>query len=343
VGLVIVYVWTVWTWSGMRCVRPTTQKGAGRGDICTFQLHLADAVPLGFTALMLLYGVLLWLSLSGQLGRRLRWVYFTVQGLVVVAMGLLTQQPPIAPILFVALLLGAGSLLASVGAVVAVAGGYTLLLLAIFSVLGAPKWQHGPGFVDGVLAPHARPRGVAPLREHGQCFNLCRGSATPGAGSARYAGPGVGGRDDAVGSCRFPAPCAAGGAGAGGDPGSLDRCPADPAGQDLQQMVDAFNKSHTGIALKPVCFSNANVLQPRLLAAIQQHRPPALSQTDAFAVATYVDQGAVQDLTPYIHWQEWPQQYRDHRLFHPAVAERHVQRGHVIPALQRHVGDGAMV
>jgi ABC-type glycerol-3-phosphate transport system substrate-binding protein len=74
-----------------------------------------------------------------------------------------------------------------------------------------------------------------------------------------------------------------------------------PAKQDLQHMVDAFNKSHPGVEIKPVCFSNANVLQPRLLAAIQQHRPPALSQTDAFAVATYVDQGAVQDLTPYIH------------------------------------------
>ena len=73
-----------------------------------------------------------------------------------------------------------------------------------------------------------------------------------------------------------------------------------PAREDLQQMVTAFNNSHPGIQLQPVCFSNANVLQPRLLAAIQQHRPPALSQTDAFAVATYVDEGAVQDLTPYI-------------------------------------------
>jgi len=75
----------------------------------------------------------------------------------------------------------------------------------------------------------------------------------------------------------------------------------EPAKSDLQTMVDAFNKSHSGIVLKPVCFSNANVLQPRLLAAIQQGRPPALSQTDAFAVATYVDQGSVQDLTPYVH------------------------------------------
>jgi ABC-type glycerol-3-phosphate transport system substrate-binding protein len=73
-----------------------------------------------------------------------------------------------------------------------------------------------------------------------------------------------------------------------------------PAREDLQYMVTAFNNSHPGIQLQPVCFSNANVLQPRLLAAIQQHRPPALSQTDAFAVATYVDEGAVQDLTPYI-------------------------------------------
>jgi len=73
-----------------------------------------------------------------------------------------------------------------------------------------------------------------------------------------------------------------------------------PAKKDLATMVDRFNATHPGIMVKPVCFSNANVLQPRLLAAIQQHRPPALSQTDAFAVATYVDQGAAQDLTPYI-------------------------------------------
>ena len=73
-----------------------------------------------------------------------------------------------------------------------------------------------------------------------------------------------------------------------------------PAKGDLQYMIDAFNKSHPGILLKPLAFSNASVLQPKLLAAIQQGHPPALSQTDAFAVATYVDEGAVQDLTPYV-------------------------------------------
>lgn len=74
-----------------------------------------------------------------------------------------------------------------------------------------------------------------------------------------------------------------------------------PAKQDLQTMVTAFNKSHPNIELQPRCFSNANVLQPTLLGAIHQHHPPELSQTDAFAVATYVNEGAVQDLTPYIH------------------------------------------
>ena len=74
-----------------------------------------------------------------------------------------------------------------------------------------------------------------------------------------------------------------------------------PAHQDLLSLAAAFNKSHPGIDLKPTCFSNANVLQPRLLAAIQAHHPPALSQTDAFAVSSYVDEKAVQDLTPYIN------------------------------------------
>lgn len=75
----------------------------------------------------------------------------------------------------------------------------------------------------------------------------------------------------------------------------------EPGKASIQHMVDAFNRGHPGIVIKPTCFSNANVLQPRLLAAIRQHQPPALSQTDAFAVATYADEGAVQDLTPYLH------------------------------------------
>jgi len=74
----------------------------------------------------------------------------------------------------------------------------------------------------------------------------------------------------------------------------------EPAKSDLALMIAAFNQEHPGIVLQTRAFSNANVLQPTLLAAIHQHRPPGLSQTDAFAVATYVDQGVVQNLTPYI-------------------------------------------
>ena len=74
-----------------------------------------------------------------------------------------------------------------------------------------------------------------------------------------------------------------------------------PAKTYFTHLVTTFNAGHPGIKIQPTCFSNASVLQPRLLAAIHQHRPPALSQTDAFAVASYVDMGAVQDLTPYIH------------------------------------------
>ena len=77
-----------------------------------------------------------------------------------------------------------------------------------------------------------------------------------------------------------------------------------PAKQDLQTMINAFNRGHPQIQLQPRCFSNANVLQPTLLAAIRAGHPPALSQTDAFAVATYVDQGSVQNLSPYIHGKD---------------------------------------
>jgi sn-glycerol 3-phosphate transport system substrate-binding protein len=74
-----------------------------------------------------------------------------------------------------------------------------------------------------------------------------------------------------------------------------------PAKTYFTHLVNSFNASHPGIKIEATCFSNASVLQPRLLAAIHQHRPPALSQTDAFAVASYVDMGAVQNLNPYIH------------------------------------------
>jgi len=87
-----------------------------------------------------------------------------------------------------------------------------------------------------------------------------------------------------------------------------------PAKQDLQTMINAFNRGHPQIQLQPRCFSNANVLQPTLLAAIRADHPPALSQTDAFAVATYVDQGSVQNLSPYIHGKDGlsPAQIKDY-------------------------------
>jgi ABC-type glycerol-3-phosphate transport system substrate-binding protein len=74
-----------------------------------------------------------------------------------------------------------------------------------------------------------------------------------------------------------------------------------PAVDDMTAMVDAFNKSHPAIHIEARAFSNASVLQPAILAAIRAGHPPALSQTDAFAVATYVDEKAVQNLDPYIN------------------------------------------
>ena len=43
----------------------------------------------------------------------------------------------------------------------------------------------------------------------------------------------------------------------------------EPAKADLRYMAASFNKLHPGVQVTPTCFSNANVLQPRLLAAIQ--------------------------------------------------------------------------
>jgi hypothetical protein len=61
----------------------------------------------------------------------------------------------------------------------------------------------------------------------------------------------------------------------------------DPNVQPIQVGLSVFLGSHS--------------VEWSQLAAIHQHHPPALSQTDAFAVASYVDEGAVQDLTPYIY------------------------------------------
>jgi ABC-type glycerol-3-phosphate transport system substrate-binding protein len=99
-----------------------------------------------------------------------------------------------------------------------------------------------------------------------------------------------------------------------------------PAQTDFQHLVAAFNQSHPSILIKPRCFPNASQLQPTLLAAIHQHHPPALSQTDAFAVATYVDEGAVQDLTPYIHGRNgWtPAQIND---FFPPQWQNGIYKG----------------
>jgi ABC-type glycerol-3-phosphate transport system substrate-binding protein len=74
-----------------------------------------------------------------------------------------------------------------------------------------------------------------------------------------------------------------------------------PAKTKFEHLVSTFNSSHPGIKIDATCFSNASVLQPRLLAAIHQGHPPALSQTDSFAVASYVDLGAVQSLDSFIH------------------------------------------
>lgn len=101
-----------------------------------------------------------------------------------------------------------------------------------------------------------------------------------------------------------------------------------PAKTKFEALVARFNASHPGIKIQPTCFSNASVLQPRLLAAIHQHRPPALSQTDAFAVSSYVDLGAVQNLDPYIYGKSGFSRGQIHD-FYPPGWQNGRYRGHM--------------
>lgn len=93
-----------------------------------------------------------------------------------------------------------------------------------------------------------------------------------------------------------------------------------PAKTKFEHLVSNFNRTHPGIKIDANCFSNASVLQPRLLAAIHQGRPPALSQTDSFAVASYVNLGAVEDLGSYVHGKNGFTSSQIHDFYGPGWA-----------------------
>jgi NarL family two-component system sensor histidine kinase YdfH len=82
-----------------------------------------------FTAVLLLYGGLLWLGLAGTIPPRLYWLYFLFQGGLVFALGLVIQQQGVVLSLALALTLGAISMLKRVREMALVVGGALLLIL----------------------------------------------------------------------------------------------------------------------------------------------------------------------------------------------------------------------
>lgn len=82
-----------------------------------------------FTVLMVAQAILLWIGLSGKLPRRLIWLYFCAQGLLVFASGWMMPQDNVALNLYLALILGAIALLRRARYVLIVVFGYGVLFL----------------------------------------------------------------------------------------------------------------------------------------------------------------------------------------------------------------------
>lgn len=95
-----------------------------------------------FTALMLLYGALLWLGLSEKIAQRFYWLYFPGQGVLILVIGFVAQQENVVLSLYLALTLAAISMLKRVGPVTLIASG-SLILFVLSSLWTIwPQQQH---------------------------------------------------------------------------------------------------------------------------------------------------------------------------------------------------------
>jgi NarL family two-component system sensor histidine kinase YdfH len=86
---------------------------------------------IAFTVIMVLYGFLLWITLSGEQQRRFSWLFLAVQGLLILSVGFVTPGVGVAvPLsLYLALILEASALLKRARPVIAVSGGALILLI----------------------------------------------------------------------------------------------------------------------------------------------------------------------------------------------------------------------
>lgn len=141
----VVYLWGLWGGTAL------TGIGSSKPMIFMLNVHLdsnnllptVDMLHTGlFTLLMALYSALLWLGLDGRVQRRLYWLYFLLQGALVLASSLLLFQVNIALNLYLALTLAAIVMLKHPRVVVSVALECVLLFLAAV-LLETTPWRKG--------------------------------------------------------------------------------------------------------------------------------------------------------------------------------------------------------
>lgn len=93
-----------------------------------------------FTFLMILHALVLWIGLSGKLDQRFLWLYFALQGGLVLIIGLTTQSPNVALSLYLAQTLGAIGMLKRTRPAIIAGCCYGLLFVATI-ILHIQQWQ----------------------------------------------------------------------------------------------------------------------------------------------------------------------------------------------------------
>jgi NarL family two-component system sensor histidine kinase YdfH len=93
-----------------------------------------------FTFLMVLHGTLLWIGLSGKRDQRFLWLYFSLQGGLVLVIGLTTQSPNVALSLYLAQTLGAISMLKRTRPAIMIGCSYGMLFVATI-ILHIQQWH----------------------------------------------------------------------------------------------------------------------------------------------------------------------------------------------------------
>ncbi|GHO54466.1 sensor histidine kinase [Ktedonobacter robiniae] len=94
-----------------------------------------------FLLLIGIHALLLWRGVSGGITRRLYWLYFPLQGALVLGASLVVHQVNIMLNLYLALTLGAIIMLRQARIVIGVAGSYILLIL-LYAALNLTPWYH---------------------------------------------------------------------------------------------------------------------------------------------------------------------------------------------------------